>query len=52
MHGLLGLALGDAHVIRDDIARVRAEPAIPHRDSVRDSVYDVSTGALREVVQA
>ena len=29
--------------------RSAAEPAIPLKDSVRGFVYDVSTGALREV---
>ena len=35
--------------VRQNIARIRAEPAIPHRDSVRGFVYDVTTGGLREV---
>ncbi len=35
--------------VRQNIARIHAEPAIPHKDSVRGFVYDVGTGALREV---
>jgi carbonic anhydrase len=35
--------------VRDSIARIRAEPAIPDTDAVRGFVYDVSTGGLREV---
>jgi carbonic anhydrase len=35
--------------VRQSIARVRACPFLPHRDSVRGFVYDVSTGLLREV---
>ncbi len=35
--------------IRDSIARIRAEPAIPHTEAVRGFVYDVSAGSLREV---
>jgi carbonic anhydrase len=31
------------------IARVREHPYLPHRDRVRGFVYDVETGALREV---
>ncbi len=36
--------------VRDSIARIRAEPAIPHTETVRGFVYDVSTGGLREVL--
>ena len=36
--------------VRQSIARIRAEPSIPLKDSVRGFVYDVATGALREVV--
>ncbi|WP_130014262.1 beta-class carbonic anhydrase [Serinicoccus sediminis] len=32
------------------MARIRAEPSIPHTETVRGFVYDVSTGGLREVV--
>jgi carbonic anhydrase len=35
--------------VRQSIARVKASPLIPHRDEVRGFVYDVRTGALREV---
>ena len=36
--------------VRQSIARIKAEPAIPLKDAVRGFVYDVATGALREVV--
>ena len=36
--------------VRQNIARIQAETAIPVKDSVRGFVYDVATGALREVV--
>ena len=35
--------------VRQSIARITASPFIPHRDSVRGFVFDVTTGALREV---
>lgn len=35
--------------VRQSMARVHAETSIPIKDSVRGFVYDVSTGALREV---
>jgi carbonic anhydrase len=35
--------------IRQSIARIKASPYIPHRGSVRGFVYEVETGALREV---
>ena len=35
--------------VRQNIARIRAEPSIPHTDAVRGFVYDVSDGSLREV---
>ncbi|HVC42521.1 MAG TPA: carbonic anhydrase [Candidatus Saccharimonadales bacterium] len=35
--------------VRQSIARINASPFIPHRDSVRGFVYDVSTGRLNEV---
>ena len=35
--------------VRQCIARIEANPLIPHRDSVRGFVYDVRTGLLREV---
>ena len=36
--------------VRQNVARIHAEPSIPVKDSVRGFVYDVTTGALREVV--
>jgi carbonic anhydrase len=35
--------------VRQSIARIKASPFIPHRDSVRGFVYDVVTGRLNEV---
>ncbi len=35
--------------VRQSIARIRASPFIPRKDSVRGFVYDVETGKLREV---
>lgn len=35
--------------IRASIARISASPFIPHTDQIRGFVYDVETGALREV---
>src|ERR687893_1337390 len=35
--------------IRQSIARIKANPFIPNKDSVRGFVYDVHTGALDEV---
>ena len=35
--------------VRQSIARIQASPFIPRKDSVRGFVYDVETGALREV---
>jgi carbonic anhydrase len=35
--------------VRKSIARVKTSPFIPRKDSVRGFVYDVTTGALREV---
>jgi carbonic anhydrase len=36
--------------VRQSIARIHAEPSIPHKDAVRGFVYDVESGTLREVV--
>jgi carbonic anhydrase len=36
--------------VRQSIARIKASPFIPHRDSVRGFVFDVATGKLDEVV--
>ncbi len=35
--------------VRQSIARITASPFIPRKDSIRGFVFDVSTGALREV---
>jgi carbonic anhydrase len=35
--------------VRDSIRRITESPFIPHTDSVRGFIYDVNTGALREV---
>ena len=35
--------------VRDSIRRITESPFITHTDSVRGFIYDVSTGALREV---
>jgi carbonic anhydrase len=36
--------------VKQSIARIKASPFIPHKDSVRGFVYEVETGRLREVV--
>ena len=35
--------------VRQSMARIRANPFIPHKDHVRGFVYDVTTGRLDEV---
>jgi carbonic anhydrase len=35
--------------VRQSLARIRASPFIPRKESVRGFVYDVETGRLREV---
>jgi carbonic anhydrase len=35
--------------VRQSIARIKANPFIPNKDSVRGFVYEVETGRLREV---
>jgi carbonic anhydrase len=35
--------------VRQSIARIKASPFVPHTDDVRGFVFDVRTGALREV---
>jgi carbonic anhydrase len=35
--------------VRQSIARIEATPYVPHRDQVRGFVYEVESGALREV---
>ncbi len=39
-----------AEDVRQSIARILADPFIPHTDQVRGFIYDVATGRLREVV--
>ncbi|HEY4025862.1 MAG TPA: carbonic anhydrase, partial [Candidatus Dormibacteraeota bacterium] len=36
--------------VRQSMARIAASPFVPHRDGIRGFVYDVGSGALREVV--
>ena len=36
--------------VRQSVARIKASPFIPHKDSVRGFVFDVATGKLNEVV--
>jgi carbonic anhydrase len=36
--------------VRQSIARIKASPFVPHRDSIRGFVFDVATGKLNEVV--
>ena len=48
--GWAAVAFGDLDDdVRRSISRIRDSPFIPRKDSVRGFVYDVSTGALREV---
>jgi carbonic anhydrase len=35
--------------VRQSVARIKASPFVPRKDSVRGFVYDVETGRLREV---
>ena len=35
--------------VRQSLARIRASPFVPRRESVRGFIYDVTTGSLREV---
>jgi len=35
--------------VRQSLARLRHSPFLPHRDAIRGFVYDVDTGALREI---
>jgi carbonic anhydrase len=44
-------AFGDLESdVRQSIARIKASPFIPRKDSVRGFIYEVETGRLREVV--
>ena len=36
--------------VRQSIARIKASPFIPHKDSIRGFVFDVATGKLNEVM--
>lgn len=36
--------------VRQSIARIKANPFVPHTDAVRGFVFDVATGKLAEVV--
>ena len=36
--------------VRQSIARIKASPFIPRKDSIRGFVYEIDTGRLREVV--
>ncbi len=36
--------------VRQSIARIKASPFIPRKDSIRGFVYEVETGRLREIV--
>jgi carbonic anhydrase len=36
--------------VRQSMARIRANPFVPHTDAVRGFVFDVATGLLEEVV--
>ena len=43
-------AFGDLDAdVRQSIARIKASPFIPIKDSIRGFVYEVETGRLREV---
>jgi carbonic anhydrase len=43
-------AFGDLDAdVRQSIRRIRSSPFVPHSDAVRGFVYDVTSGALREV---
>ena len=35
--------------VRQSIARIKASPFVPRKDSIRGFVYEVETGRLREV---
>jgi carbonic anhydrase len=35
--------------VRQSVARIKASPFVPHKDSIRGFVYEVETGRLREV---
>ena len=35
--------------VRQSIARIQANPFIPHKDQIRGFIYDCATGSLQEV---
>jgi carbonic anhydrase len=35
--------------VRQSVARIKASPFVPHKDSIRGFVFDVATGQLNEV---
>jgi carbonic anhydrase len=35
--------------VRDSISKIKESPFVPHKDAVRGFVYEIETGALREV---
>ena len=35
--------------VRQSVARIKASPFVPHKDSIRGFVFDVATGRLNEV---
>jgi carbonic anhydrase len=35
--------------VRQSIARIKASPFIPRKDTIRGFIYEVETGRLREV---
>ena len=46
-------AFGDLDTdVRQSIARIQADPFVPHKDAIRGFVYDVKTGGLTEVTGA
>ena len=50
LHGILLQPRGGrTEDVRQSIRRIRANPFIPHKDSVRGFIYEVETGRLREV---
>jgi carbonic anhydrase len=36
--------------VRQSIARIKANPSVPHKDAIRGFIFDVATGKLNEVV--
>ncbi|MEV0360512.1 carbonic anhydrase [Nocardia sp. NPDC050697] len=46
-------AFGDLDAdVRQSIARIKASPYVPHKDSIRGFVFDVASGKLNEVLEA